>query len=696
LYQRAFIFFLILTGFSFATPIYADRGKLTKAYAALSEFDYFKARKLFYEINARKTNAAACYGLAWITARIDNPFSQPDTAASYVNRSYHLFLQQPMPQEFGKFRIDSVAIRRLADTIAEKALQRVRKENTVSACDKFLLTNFLCRKKYIYDVIYLRDELEFNAVMSAYRSDSTRHFITTHPQSILLKDALLLLDRQIFDESVKKGTPEELLAFIRRYPKNVLLNSAFEKLFEYYKRTKDQEGLSNFVSEFPKTPQNLEAWKLLFSLTVKAYTYADLKKFIDDYPKFPLKSSILKDLELNKLILVPVQMGDYSGFVNQNGTVVIPAVYEEVSEFSEGLAVVSRNDSTFYINKENENVFSAFFMSAGPFRNGVAAVQQDSKWYFINRLGQSISSAFTEIQEYSGGAYVFRNGNLYGALDQYGQALIEPQFSKLGDFKNGFAYYMEQNRYGFVSREGMAYKAVYDWISDFNEEQIAVIRQNGHYGLILGNAKILLPCEWDLIVRGTGRFFIVVKDNQYGFFSFDGCFIALPQYDYAKEKSPEYYGNERYFRLIRKNETSLADHNGRVLLNAGVYQDFGFPAEGMIRVKQRNKWGFLDKRLAVAIPFRYQLAEDFEGGNALVKLKEKQMMIASDGTEIYSSLHSLKRLNSRYVLEEEEGGRRLIAKNGKVLQEGILEADIRQDGTIILKLINGEIKLIND
>lgn len=693
--RKSAIFLFLLLFFQGFSELKTAATRLENAYVALWEYDYFKARKLFHLINSKKAEGAACYGLALISSRNDNPFFQPDTAALYVNRAFHLFLKNPLIQEFKGFQIDSASIRRLADSIAEKALRVVLRENTVRACDHFLLTHFLCQKKYTKDVIYLRDQLEFNQVLTTYQSDSTRAFILTHPQSQQLKEALLLLDRQTFEESTKNGTKEEFLAFVRRHPKNVLVNTALESLFDLYKKTKDQEGLSNFVFEFPKAPQDLEAWKLLFSLSVKAYTFVDLKKFVDDYPKFPLKSSILKDLELNNLVLYPLQMGDYSGFINQKGTVVIPAQYDEVSEFSEGLAVVSRNDSTFYINKENQNPFGTFFSGAGSFHSGIAPVRQDSSWYFINRLGQIISTPFDEIQEFSGGVYIYRRAQLYGALDQFGKPLIEPQFSKLGDFKNGYAYYTEQGRYGFVSREGIVYKGAFEWISDFNEEQIAVIRQGGRYGLIRGNARLLLDCNYDLIVRAPGRYFIVVKDNQYGFFSFDGCFNTPVQYEYTKEKSLAYYTNGRHFRLIRKTENTLADENGKVLFTPGTYDDFGFPAEGLLRVKQRNKWAYIDKRLQVVIPLRFQAAEDFEGGCALVQLKDKFLLIAPNGEELYSSLQVLKRFNAHYFLEQGENGQRLIGVEGKVVAEGLEEATVRPDGTILLRFNTGEIKLIN-
>jgi hypothetical protein len=53
----------------------ANAAKINDAYKALEIFDYFKARKLFYESYNKKTSHAS-YGLAIIYFRTDNPFSK--------------------------------------------------------------------------------------------------------------------------------------------------------------------------------------------------------------------------------------------------------------------------------------------------------------------------------------------------------------------------------------------------------------------------------------------------------------------------------------------------------------------------------------------------------------------------------------------------------------------------------------------
>lgn len=670
--------------------------KLHAAYGAFAEYDYFKARQLFYKISAKSNQPAASFGLALIALRSDNPFHNLDTATKYAYLSFQYFSKQPTPFHFKEVTVDSNTIRQLIDTVANRRLSSLKKAPSVNGYDNFLLQHYLCKRKYILDALYLRDEMTFNQLLTVYKSDSTRQFIITHPQSLFLKDAQLLFDRQQYDEETTAGNAATYLAFIRRHPKNVLINTALDNLFQIYSLSKNSKGLSEFVREFPQAPQAIEAWKLLFSLSVQGYSFAELKRFVDEYPEFPLKASILKELELNKLVLYPLQMGEQTGFIDEAGRVKIAAVYDEASFFSEGLAVVSKNDSVYYINKENVNPFGLKFQAAYSFRNGIAAVKKNTNWYFINRLGQFISQGYEEISEYSGGAYVYKKTDRYGAFDQFGKSLLEPQFEKLGDFKNGYAYYSDNGLYGFVSSQGVIHKAQFEWISDFNEAQLAVVKKNGRYGIIDGKGKLILTCEYDQIIRAKGRVYIVVVNNLYGLYSFEGCFIQLPQFEFVREELPEYYGDGKYFRLLKKSEQQLVDINGKLLISSAQYEDFGFLENGLLRVKSKGKWGYLDNRFMQHIAPKYTQAFDFEAGVAVVAGKDMHQIIDTSGSTLYESKTAIVRINAKWFFEEREEGKVLIDKKGNVLAHHIEEVTAFAEVGWLLRLQGGEIKLIND
>jgi hypothetical protein len=234
--------------------------------------------------------------------------------------------------------------------------------------------------------------------------------------------------------------------------------------------------------------------------------------------------------------LYPYQKNDFTGFVDESGKMHIEAIYDAASEFSEGLSVVVKGDSVFFINKDNQNPFNKVFVEASVFKQGIAPVKTSQKWHFINRQGQTISGDYDEINELSNNTYVVKQGDKYGALDHFGQVLMEPRFDKLGDFKNGYAYFTENGLYGFVSKSGAVYPARYEWISDFDETGLAIVRQGGKYGLVAANGRLVFEPVYDLVLKTKHPVYLLMVGNQYGFYSSDKCFITGIQYDYAMEK----------------------------------------------------------------------------------------------------------------------------------------------------------------
>jgi hypothetical protein len=683
-----------ITFFLFAA-LHVRSSKLEKGFEALKVYDYFQAKKLFLEIQLKKPDAYSSFGLALIFSRNDNPFSNIDSAGKYILLSYHTYLANLQPQTLSGFLIDNTTILDLADSISYKMYHKVKQVNTVTSYNFFLRNFYLAKKKLRQEAVYTRDELEFDAVLEINKSDTTRDFMILHPQSVFYSEALLLLDRQLYDENTKANAAETYISFLKSYPKNVMVKTAYEKLFNIYRQQKDTKGLATFVKDYPGAPQNLEAWKLLFSLSVKEFSFDELKRFVEVYPDFPLKSSILKELELNKLILYPYQQGDFSGFIDEKGKFVIKPVYDAVTDFYEGLSVVSKNDSVYFINKQNNNAFNKIYSDALVFKNGIAPVKQNNRWFFINRQGQSISKFYDEINELSDNVYVVKAGDKYGALDHFGQTILEPKFDKLGDFKNGYAYYMEKGNYGFVSREGSVHKAEFEWISDFNAEQIAVIQQNNKYGLINVLGKKILEPQYDQVLKTNSPVFILILNNMYGFFSSEGCFLTAIAYDYSKERSPEYYTNGVLFRLLKKGEQAFVDENGKMNINFGAYQEINFAGNDLIRVKQKNKYGYVDRKLNTVILYKYQQAEDFSDSLAIVKFKDYNIMINTEGREIFSTGAEIVKVSPHYYSINDDT-RSIINNKGELIFTEVSNVQKINKGMLIITLNNGEIKLLND
>jgi hypothetical protein len=689
----------IITSFLFFALILSigttKASKIENGFKALSIFDYFKAKKLFTSnFNNKRDPYSAC-GLATIYSRNDNPFYNLDSASKYAAFSYNLFFKKREVKQFFNFKIDSLHTLQLIDSIAAKGFEKLKKDRSVLKCTNFLKQNYLADQKLLIEVIYLRDELDYNEALTYNDSRQTKQFVITHPQSDFVSEALLLIDRQVFDESTKDNSQNAYISFIKLNPKNVLLNSAFEKLFLIYKEKSDVSGLKSFVTNYPTAPQNLEAWKLLFALTVKSFSNSELEKFLAENPNFPLKKSILKELELNNLFLLPYQKDDLFAFIDTNAKIIIKPEFDAVTPFTEGLSVVNKNDSVYFINKENTNPFDQFFAEAYSFNNGIAPVKYGKKWCFINRQGQIISALYDEINEISNNFYTVKVDGKYGALDNFAQTIIEPRFEELGDFKNDFAYYRSEGKSGFVSKDGYVHKAEFDWLSDFDTDKIAIVKIRNSYGLINATGTIILDTKYDQILKANNSVFVVVLNDHYGFYNGKGCFLIDIAFDFIKEKPADFYTNGQIFKLLKKGEQSFVDANGRTSIDFGTYDEINFASNGLIRVKNKNKYGFVDRKLNLVIPYKYSKAGDFKDSCALAALKDKFVLLDMQGKEIYSSVSEIQKISPHYYLvhgEKEE----LINNKGELVFSDISGFQLVNAKVLIITLNNGTIKLLND
>ncbi len=677
-------------------PLCIYAGSVKKGFQALGVFDYFKAKSIFYSINSSGYRSASCYGLAVIYLRNDNPFSNNDSAAKYINLACHLFEKDKLKDtNLSGTPFDKTNLLKLATAIAQQQLQKIMLYPTPAKLDRFLRTSYLADPSLLAQAVQKRDLLELEAIKKINRSDSTCWFIRTHPNASCLPRAQNLFEEQIFIEYTSNGSKKEYLQFLAAHPTNHLFYKALQHLFDLLIANKDKNGLAEFVSKFPKASQTNDAWKSLFSLTVKAYTSEELNEFISKFPSFPLKNTILQELALSKITFIPFQKEEFVGFMDTTGQVQIQPAFDQALPFSEELSVVMLGDSSWFINKMGHNVLGKKFEEALPFQNNVAPVKRNNQWYFINHVGQVVSDTFQEIAEFKSGRYVVRKNDLYGALDEHLQIVIEPSFEKLGDFKNGYAYYQQNGLFGYVNLAGFRSAADYDWLSEFNADGSALVRKQNHFGLINPLKNTSLPIEYDQIIKVTEEIYLVIKNGKYGFYSTKACFVFLPIFEYNKEQPVTYYSNGVLFRLIKKNKITIADATGcPINLSDNAPDEFWLSTNSLLLARKGKKYGYIAANGKTEIPFRYSEAFDFSGDLALVREKEFYKLINRIGTEIIATEDKPEKISKSCWLVQTDT-RMLIHHSGNILAYNVSNLQTLR-GWLVVTLTDGSYKIIRE
>lgn len=163
------------------------------------------------------------------------------------------------------------------------------------------------------------------------------------------------------------------------------------------------------------------------------------------------------------------------GFVNTRGEVFVPEDYEVCSRFSDGLALIRRNDLYGYINADYAIAIPPQYDDAGDFGDGLAYAEKDGEKFIIDKIGKPVAAVDQAIGTFSDGLAPFRKDELFGYVDRNGEIAIEPRFAWAKNFRNGLAAVQtrieEGGKWGFVNTEGkMVIDAVYDEVEDFGQD----------------------------------------------------------------------------------------------------------------------------------------------------------------------------------------------------------------------------------
>lgn len=615
-------------------PQFLFCSNITKAYDALSIYDYFKSKQFFYKaFKTDKVNAS--YGLATIFFRTDNPFSNIDSAAKYISISKSLFIDTV---SFDQFKVNHNSISDLANRISIIGYLKYVDANASVAEISYYLNHFYFASDSLLNRCFeKRDEYYYSNLVLSKKSDSVKIFMFRFPESMLYSKAQRLFDEFEFLEQVSIYDIVSLQRFLKKYPKNIKKTEAEQLLYSLIKSLNNEDSLFHFILNYSSILTLDDAWKNLYSISVKSYSKQNLEIFISKYPQYPYRNILEKEMNLAESVLIPFKNKNQKyGYIDTLGNWIVIPKYDDALDFAEGFASVCENDTCFYINKEGLKISNNYFEETESYKNGVAIVKSSHSFFLINRSGQIISKPYQEINSQSENLFVCKEINKYGAINSKAEIIIPFIYNKLGDFKNGYAYYLT-TQYGLVNQLNKTLNAQWDWISDIDTNKIAIVSKTKKYGLINNEEEIILTCQFDYISLCENGIYLIVRDNKYGFYNgLEKCFITSIEYEYNSTYSSNYYSNGKNFKLLKNDEVALIDGNGRYSIPFGLYSNLFFAKCDIIRIQKNGKYGFVDRKLKQVTATDYLQASDFENNIAIVEKSGFTQLINVLGKIIYT------------------------------------------------------------
>ena len=334
---------------------------------------------------------------------------------------------------------------------------------------------------------------------------------------------------------------------------------------------------------------------------------------------------------------------DTIGFADEDGNLVLPAIYSEAGDFHDGVAAVKfrgekdpksgtyqkkENQKWSYINKLGETVLPPTYEDAGQFNNGVAPVMIDGHGALIDKQGDTIATSKSAASPIQIGDYYevstkeFRNE----VIDNKGQVVVPPIYDRIDKLEQTQTYMRRHGRNRKIKK------------ADPTELHYFKVYQNGKCGLVAVGGEVVVPIKYQNIASFNDGHAVVLQNDSWGLIDKNGLFIIKPKYKFLS----------MYDDLIaardRNNEWTIFNSSGKAFNTKidGAFADQSSPWvwNGMAAIVVGDKCGFVNTEGELVIKPEYDLVQHFSKGMGLVLSNGTWKYVDRAGKDISSMTFS--------------------------------------------------------
>lgn len=212
------------------------------------------------------------------------------------------------------------------------------------------------------------------------------------------------------------------------------------------------------------------------------------------------------------------------GYIDNSGNEIIKPQYDHAYPFSEGKAVVVKDDKYHIIDKDNNTLFTLpeGYASYSSFNDGFLIIEKDGKYTFLNSEYKICSDLYDSVENYNDGyALVINNVDnqlIFNYIDEKYELIFTDQMNEY-DFADSF--------YDGYARVGRYINDVY-YYSYINPNGQLLVDENGFSNFLIAEnfSNNHALCYNGIYYKTVGRNFryaarfIDNKGNYYGYDAF--------------------------------------------------------------------------------------------------------------------------------------------------------------------------------
>jgi hypothetical protein len=229
--------------------------------------------------------------------------------------------------------------------------------------------------------------------------------------------------------------------------------------------------------------------------------------------------------------LARVSTGNWMGFIDKTGKVVIKGKYRDLEDFSNGLAAVRVGDRWGYLNQSGEMVIAPQYIVARAFESGRTLALDRGLWHLIDSTGTDLAEPMGNIRFLDG----FKNGMAAGRdhksssfyLDSLGNRFSTLEGRPIEDllpFRDGIGQVKVDGGWRLVDRSLQPLMTLNFLEPITFSEGMGRARFGMKYGLYGKGGEAILDVRFDHL-KPMGTIVQVGDGNTFGYIRPDGSWI---------------------------------------------------------------------------------------------------------------------------------------------------------------------------
>jgi hypothetical protein len=415
--------------------------------------------------------------------------------------------------------------------------------------------------------------------------------------------------------------------------------------------------MAGFVATFPNNPNFNKGWIELYNLYTKDCRLENFKNFEKEFPAFPFKQVLKNDLILFNHMYYPFSENNLFGYIDSSGIVMIPAIYDDVSFFQDGLAIVTKNGKSGLINKRNELIVGFDFDEIYEFHNDFAIVMVSDSFGVINRIGSFVFPLiYRDILMLNNELIAAKNEIGFSIYNLDGNEKSEILYQDIKQFDVNHFIVQVGDSIGLLNSSlELKIPIIYEAVSPI-KDSIFSYQLDGKKGLISNSGRIISPAVYDDFSNYNehSKTIIAKFGLKIYYLNLDGTKFISSAFDYfpkALDIAHFYEGNAIFFK---NRKFGIINAQGNVILKP-TFTALGKVSE-FIPVTKAGKWGFMNIKGTMILEYKFTAIEAFYDLGFIVELDGFIGLLGINLQPLTSMNHqSIKRIGNNHLLAMIDG-----------------------------------------